>query len=412
MITLITAFFVISPMVILYTAGYRYDAQTNSILTTGVISIDVTPDDNVAVYLDDTLLTERMPIRRTSLAPNRSYTVRLEADNHYAWEKDVLVEENQTAYVSDFHLIYKGDQAVDNVEPNVWLSRYGPHMIEQVNDQLHFTNVRTQSKQILPIVSDAMLTDIRFAPNGVHAFLFFELDIQEKRIMIVTLDDVSKQQSVSISDLALIQPVHDTNSLFIRDEGAQVMELSGNGYGRVEETTSSQWIVDNNGAVWSVDGSTLARGDQKRTLPSSPESILSIDYPIIFTRGKTLTLVGGEHMQPERLDYTSWTRQDDGSLLIWSPWEIWEIRNGKLTLLNRTADRLQRVHVADDFGALILVYEEHIEFFYPNYFIDQEIFRADSIKQTYVDREYGILHAIASKDGAVKRFTIPYRIRE
>ena len=49
LIAFIAAFFIIAPIIIMYTAGYRYDWQNGLLKETGAISVDVEPK-NATVY--------------------------------------------------------------------------------------------------------------------------------------------------------------------------------------------------------------------------------------------------------------------------------------------------------------------------------------------------------------------------
>ena len=51
MIFLIASFFIISPLIILYTIGYRYDIRTGIVRETGVLSIDVQTEIMLACFL-------------------------------------------------------------------------------------------------------------------------------------------------------------------------------------------------------------------------------------------------------------------------------------------------------------------------------------------------------------------------
>ena len=102
MITLIATFFIVSPIIILYTAGYRYDFNIFQVRKTGVITIDAEPTD-AQVFLNDVALDTSIPIRLTNRAPG-SYDVRIERDGFLPWQKNVHVESTQTSYVTDIYL--------------------------------------------------------------------------------------------------------------------------------------------------------------------------------------------------------------------------------------------------------------------------------------------------------------------
>jgi hypothetical protein len=103
LISFITLFFLISPIVILYTAGYRY--KNGLIRIIGGISIDIQPKTIVA-YINDQKIKETIPIKLNDVTPNR-YNVRLTAPGYYDWYKQIEVKNKQTVYIKDVTLIKK-----------------------------------------------------------------------------------------------------------------------------------------------------------------------------------------------------------------------------------------------------------------------------------------------------------------
>lgn len=103
MFTLIAAFFIIAPILILYTTGYRYDPATRTILQTGALSIDVEPQDAV-VFLNDVAIQKQMPLRLSNRTPGQ-YRVRIKAPGYHAWETIVPVESKRTTYIRNLTLL-------------------------------------------------------------------------------------------------------------------------------------------------------------------------------------------------------------------------------------------------------------------------------------------------------------------
>jgi len=103
----IIAFLIISPALVLYSSGYRYDFKNGIIQETGAISIDIMPK-NASAYLNDAKLKSKVPIRLKNLARGK-YKIKLTADGYYDWEKEVVVENKQTVYIKEIKLIKKSE---------------------------------------------------------------------------------------------------------------------------------------------------------------------------------------------------------------------------------------------------------------------------------------------------------------
>jgi hypothetical protein len=105
LILFIVAFFVISPLIILYTAGYRYDWQNGLLKETGSISIDIEPR-NATASLNGIKLQKDLPIRFNNITPGK-YNLHLTASGYMDWFKEIEVKNKQTNYIKEISLIKK-----------------------------------------------------------------------------------------------------------------------------------------------------------------------------------------------------------------------------------------------------------------------------------------------------------------
>lgn len=95
----IGAFLLVAPVVILTTAGYRFNPGKISLERTGVIIVDSTPR-GATVYLNDRRLGPLTPTKATRFFPGH-YRLRLEKAGYRDWERDIVIEPGQTTFVSD-----------------------------------------------------------------------------------------------------------------------------------------------------------------------------------------------------------------------------------------------------------------------------------------------------------------------
>ena len=101
----VAAFFVITPVLIMYSSGYRYDWQNGLIKETGAINVDILPV-NAVVYLNDAWLKGGMPYRLKNIAPGK-YRLKITAPGYFDWLKDVEVKSKQTVYIKEISLLKK-----------------------------------------------------------------------------------------------------------------------------------------------------------------------------------------------------------------------------------------------------------------------------------------------------------------
>jgi hypothetical protein len=93
-------FFTAAPLLILYASGFRYDVKRGRLLRTGNIFIEAPSIRRAQVYINDELFKESLTNRVfvKNILPNE-YSVRIEKEDRYTWEKRVLVHPGLTTFL-------------------------------------------------------------------------------------------------------------------------------------------------------------------------------------------------------------------------------------------------------------------------------------------------------------------------
>jgi hypothetical protein len=104
-IIFIFLFFVITPAVILYTAGYRYNFQKNKIQKTGIFILKSKPEE-ARIYLNNKIRKKTTPARIANLLPG-DYLIKIEKDGYYSWEKTLPVFSRLTTFAENVFLFKK-----------------------------------------------------------------------------------------------------------------------------------------------------------------------------------------------------------------------------------------------------------------------------------------------------------------
>lgn len=103
-------FFVTAPLVVLYTAGYRYNFGTGQIVQTGVLSVSSTPR-SATILLDDDPLRATTPALLKNVLPG-DHRVRVEKDGYSSWEKTLAVQSRSTTFADDVVLFLVTEPAL------------------------------------------------------------------------------------------------------------------------------------------------------------------------------------------------------------------------------------------------------------------------------------------------------------
>lgn len=97
------AFFVTVPLVLLATAGYRYNNKRHRVEMTGIIEARSVPS-GATVWLNGVAQDKTTPLTVSRLL-SEDYVVRLTKDGYLPWEKNLSVEAGQTAFTTSVVLL-------------------------------------------------------------------------------------------------------------------------------------------------------------------------------------------------------------------------------------------------------------------------------------------------------------------
>jgi hypothetical protein len=94
------AFVVLTPIIVYYSLGYKFDVGSKKFLKTGAISIKTFPK-GINVYLDGTKIKDTTPCTIRELLP-KEYTITLEREGFYPYEMKVEVKPSQIQDIDIF----------------------------------------------------------------------------------------------------------------------------------------------------------------------------------------------------------------------------------------------------------------------------------------------------------------------
>lgn len=104
----ILAFLVISPLLILYAAGFRYNFDKSRIEKVGLLYITTDPK-NTTVSVDDQIYTTGRELVIKSLKPGE-YEINISKEDYFSWQKTLEIFEGQSAFIRDL-ILFKNLEA-------------------------------------------------------------------------------------------------------------------------------------------------------------------------------------------------------------------------------------------------------------------------------------------------------------
>lgn len=402
MISLIVLFFIISPLVILYTAGYRYDWATRQVQQTGVISIDIKPED-ATVMINGVTINKQMPIRLANRAPGR-YTLTIQKPGYHTLTKDIEVESKQTTYIRDVPLFK------ETLPEIVFDETMDPSTITSVSHDGRFALLLTPSPEhtsysarIIDIANRETTSQFTLATSntphsewsGTHPYGL--LTSYQDNAYTYHFFDASKKESVSsLTLIATSTPTHQwqpqNNAPLLIQDGKTLIEATSNGYvpqGTLRENT---WHVDRNGSIWefNIPTHTLTRRDgavifESRKLSDTLVDIFFANTDFLIgrtTRGVAIITLEKNSTSITQLP-TEMIQFDPkrNEWVTWSSTEVWRITSeGKPTLLTRLGIPIQHVYPMDEFGTLLLDTGEKLLAFHPQFYSIQSLFDRGNVE--------------------------------
>lgn len=392
MLTLITAFLIIAPLILLFTAGYRYDFTNHTVMETGVISVDVFPRD-AEVYLNGVKIDKKIPIRLANRAPGL-YQLSIKRDGYQEWSKDIEVKSKQTTYVRDLTLFpHASPQKVRQFPYNILEAKFshdGRYLLAVIRDKnmyevrLYDTNslqettiTRDNADRVphiswSPTVPSAVIAMTQGNTTYTHIFSAMQPD---------AVKVYSHEGTITSSDIQW-STGSEGEKLFVRTADNTVHSLTQEQATLYATAPSNAWYADPaQDTLWFYEESRAVltqQKDEKVTIFSLPIKIRRIIDTngarlIVQTTDNTIAIIPFSNQQlgeVKSLPTTSIAQNaQTGEWISWSDSEIWNIHaDGNANLLNRTSENIESVMGLDQYGVLLMKTGNGLIAFNPGYY--------------------------------------------
>ncbi|HRH23182.1 MAG TPA: PEGA domain-containing protein [Candidatus Magasanikbacteria bacterium] len=385
------AFFIIAPSVILYTAGYRYDFAKNQIKQTGVLSVDVEPNDSL-VSLNGILIERDIPIKLTNRVPG-TYLLKIERPGYKTWERDITIESNNTTYIKGVTLIkdalpvrlFETDATVLSVKG------YNDSLLvlKKINElyELHIINATTNSDSLVYRTLNSSEPIVEVSPYASLAYSRIK-GTSGDTLYLISLTNPENTDITPITADAMLKwnPTNPTEPLYIyQDKNIHIRSLTRSD--RIAGIVSSSiWYRDEEGGIWEAAGHTIKNPHTQTvyTLSDEIDSIVHANNSRIILTHKDKTIVAKlKNDEIESIQMINgidryYNRRTE-EWLVWSPWELSSIYvDGGISLLNRSGDRIKQVSLLDQNGVLLLATEKELSAFNPGYYVRHTLMSTNS----------------------------------
>ncbi len=421
MFSLWIAFFIMTPAIILYTAGYRYDFKTSQIKQTGVLSVDILPRD-ATVTLNNIVIEKQIPIRLPNRAPG-TYILKMERVGYKPWERDIVITSNNTTYIKDITLI-KDALPIREIEGNNEIIRIEGYadtilILKKINGlyELHLHNMITNADTLIYRTLSSKEPEVIVSPYTASAYSRIVGEKTDTLYMISLVNPENPFVTEISSDATLSIDPTNPEAILYKKEGRNIHALSFSRNPRfIGTASSSAWYADTQGRVWEATESYITSPYDGSTyvFPDTIDTIIHINNSrIIATHADKTMIAKLSNGTIESIETANGTSRHyntkTGEWLVWSPWELTSVYpDGGVSLLNRSGERIKEVTILDPAGVLLIATDNGMSAFNPGYYVRHSLAKIEDYELISVNIATRILYFFGTFAGHRGVYSLEY----
>ncbi len=331
------AFLITAPLVVLYTAGYRFDFTANAIVHTGVLNVTSVPR-SATVWIDGDKQSDRTPSVLDDVMPGER-VVRVTKDGYTSWEKTLLVESRDTTFVYDAMLFLETEFEIED-DREILESALSPndHTLAYLTSEgswAELWSITEGEKQLLTRVSDFEDASYVLSWSSEGDYLALEQTVGGELALSVV--DVGNGSTIETHEVLQTAEDYwwdagDNDALFIRyDENVYKLSLANKDLAEIIPE-NPQRTVTRNGIIelaQSADRVAIARVEDEIAsiityLPYGDYAFLPAPDDVVMLedldRGRLILLDLNETEQPILInkELTLWQWHENDDLLLYS----------------------------------------------------------------------------------------------
>lgn len=390
-------FFIISPAVLMYTAGYRYNLKAGFLRITGSVNVDVLPN-SAEVYLNNNKLKSSIPVRLNDLSPG-NFSLTIKNPGYFDWQKNIEVVGKETIYIKDVVLLKKNKPILlteGDVE-EITLSPDGKTLVYSIKKQntkeIWQRNTKTDEQFFITDYFSIEPIKISFAPNNNYYILSTEKK-PYKKIFIVSIQknkgffDLTAYTKTPIykyqwNDGQNTELYYDTSSqifIFFPETQSQIFVTRKNFFDWYMEG-SSLWVLKENSSTKKMEvikdalGFAVNFSEEKDFISEQWEILVAKnDFVLLKKTNQAEMLLFAQNKKYNINGENFFISKYNNWLVTWTSWEIWtKVQNEEPLLLNRSGMQLQQVLPLDKYNTLGLVWAENTTVLFPYYLVSHEL---------------------------------------
>ncbi|MFH1404761.1 MAG: PEGA domain-containing protein [Patescibacteria group bacterium] len=160
----IFVFLVTAPLVVLYTAGYRYSTSLGMVVQTGILSIESLPK-GATIVIDSKIQNEKTPAILDNIVPGE-HLIKIVKDGYLSWEDNIEVNSRQTTFIKNA-VLFSNAPAVASTFSN---SEMQTKISTKINPNNLFFQKIINGLSLNKVNSNGQNIVIAYVPSGSYTF--------------------------------------------------------------------------------------------------------------------------------------------------------------------------------------------------------------------------------------------------
>ena len=219
-------FFVISPILVFYAIGYRYDFENKAFRKIGMIIVESEPK-NADIFIDNKYKS-KTPFRIKNLLPDE-YSIEVVKNGFTAWKKNLLVESKKVTWASNIVLFYEKPETNKLSEISFNKFNISPNYKKIIASSNHNDNSgiwlvdieSNLSKKLFPKEGDDNQTSPIPNKNYINLkYSSFKWSPDSKKI-IFSIKDNKLEETVIVDTTEDTKPIYINSSYDLKTEDIQ-----------------------------------------------------------------------------------------------------------------------------------------------------------------------------------------------
>lgn len=366
MLFLVSSFFVISPILIAYSSGYRYDFVKNKIRQTGVLNVDILPKE-AKVFLNGAELAQKIPFN-LSLYPD-TYLLTIKQDGYKTWEKNISINSKQTTYINFINLLK------DDLPINTNISDVQDIIGSNNSDSiLLLTPAPNYRYNILSLdlknnIKQTLETNVDISSYSVSPFDNFAYIIKnesgQKKLVLYDLNKPENYQTMNTNITDKVQWKNNNNRPLSTTDKNQVISIYNNlNTKNLSNLSHTNWYADDNDNVWFYNDNEIFNDKERYYLQNKIVGIVNLNkYRILIKTTEGFFVYNLKTNKETAINGSKlfWD-ETNKNWVVYSDWEINMVKeDGTTNLLYRSGDKIKSLQLLDGGKIYILQTENEIK---------------------------------------------------